>query len=318
MRSTLRRVARRGFVLAGMIFLVLALVSQRDELAAFDWELAPAPMAASTLLLIGVLGGGVAIWRSVLLRFGVQIRFLTLARIWFLSSLARYIPGKVWQFVGVAEMSRATPIPALVGITSLLVYMGISLLAAIVVGTALIPVAAAGPFVGLVVPARILAPLSLLLLHPRLLDGLMRVGARLLRRPIATWQGSWGDGLALFLACAAQWFGFGVAFYLFLSSQAGLVTIADLPAMTAVYALAFAIGYLAIIAPAGFGAKEGATLVLLGSTLSLPLGVATALAVAARVWTIVAEVLPALLLLRIPQDSASAVHSTEAGQTRSG
>lgn len=301
----LRRVAGRIFVVAALIFLALALVGQREELAAFDWEIAPGPLVASTLVLIGVLAGGVAIWGAVLRRFGVWVRFLTLARIWFLSSLGRYIPGKVWQFVGVAGMSRATAIPALVGITSLLVYMAIVLLAAIVVGVYLLPAPAAGPLAGFVVSARIVAPAGLLLLHPRLLDGAMRIAARVLRRPIAKWRGSWGDGIALFLACVVQWLGFGLAFYLFLSSQAGLVTIADFPALTAVYALAFAIGYLAFIAPAGFGAKEGAIVVLLVGTLSIPIGVATALAVAARIWSIVGDVLPALALLRAPHGEAT-------------
>lgn len=299
MRQAVRRVARLLFVLVALAFLTLALIDQREELAAFEWQISPVLLTASIVVLVGVLAGGVAIWGRVLLRFGTRVDFLPLARIWFLSSIARYIPGKVWQFVGVAEMSRSVSVSALVGITTLLVYMAISLLAAVVVGVYTIPAAATGPFEVFIVPGRILAPLGLAFLQPRLLNGGMQLASRLLRRPIDRWNGSWREGLGIFILCVVQWLGFGLAFYLFLSSQAGLVTLADLPTLTAVYALAFAIGYLAIIAPAGFGAKEGAIVVLLGSTLGIPLGVATALAVAARVWTIVAELLPALVLFHV-------------------
>ena len=53
-----------------------------------------------------------------------------------------------------------------------------------------------------------------------------------------------------------------------------------------------------MIAPAGLGAKEGAlTGLLLGL---LPLPVAAAVAVASRIWSAVAEVVPALIFLRGP------------------
>src|SRR5690606_21293243 len=120
MRAVLRRVGAALFIGDAFYFLGRALVDQREQLAAFDWSVEPIGLAASLVALVAVLAGGVAIWASVLRHLGHRVRFLDLLRIWFLSSLGRYIPGKIWQFVGVAEMSRASGIPALVGITSLM------------------------------------------------------------------------------------------------------------------------------------------------------------------------------------------------------
>jgi uncharacterized membrane protein YbhN (UPF0104 family) len=90
------------------------------------------------------------------------------------------------------------------------------------------------------------------------------------------------------------WAGTGTAFFLFLRSFVD-VPLGLLPALTAMNALAFIAGYVAFFAPGGLGFREAALTLLLGSLM--PPAVAASLAVAARLWAITAEVLPALALL---------------------
>lgn len=303
MREGLRRIGRALFIGAAFVFLAVTIARQREELVSYEWKVEPLRLGASTLVFIAVLAAGVRIWSSVLRRFGATIAYRDLARIWFLSSLGRYIPGKVWQFVGVAEMSRAARIPALLGITSLLVYMGFQVLAAGLVSIYLLPTAAAGRLADLVPLLRACAPVLLVAAHPRVLNGVISSMARLMKRPLAPWGGSWLDGLTLVAASGMLWVGFGVAFHLFVGS------LADVPpdrfgAMTAVYALSFLAGYLAVVAPAGLGAKDGAMALLLSVSLPTPIGVAAALAIAARIWSIVGDVVPALVFLVEPKPRA--------------
>jgi len=298
MRTRLRRLGAMLFVVAAFLFLTLAVVRQRAELVAFDWQIAPASLVLSTVLLVAVLAWGIWIWVRILRAFDLEVPFPTLARIWFLSSLGRYIPGKVWQFVGVAELSRAAGVSALLGITSLLVYMGFVVLSAFLVGLYLIPTDAMGPVAGAAPILRLLAPASLLTLHPRILGGLVALGSRVLRKPLAPWSGTWAAAIGLLGACLLQWGGFGLAFSLFVASLTASISLADVSVLTAAFALAFLAGYLAFFAPAGFGAKEGALAVLLAAVLPIPFAVAAALAVATRVWSIVADVIPALFFLR--------------------
>lgn len=309
MRIDLRRLAALAFVTVAFAFLGLALWRQREELLAFDWQIEPVRLALSLVALVATLLGGVAIWTRVLAHLGVRIGFRPLARVWFLSSLGRYIPGKIWQFVGVAELSRSAGISALVGITSLVVYMGFVALAAAAVGVLLFPLDAAGGLASMLLFARSLAPLALLAVHPRVIATMVRLAERLARRPFAPWLGSWRDGILLLAAAAVQWLGFGLAFHLLVSSLVD-VGPAALPEITATYALAFLAGYLAFVAPAGLGAKDGAIAVLLSAALPVPLGVAAMLAVAARVWSIAGDVVPALFFLRGPGRSAHAPAST--------
>lgn len=295
LRSTLRRYAAKAFVAAAFLFLGVALWRQRWELVGFDWQVDPLRLLGSTLLLVVVLFGGVAIWAWTLRQFGLRRPFATLARIWFLSNLGRYIPGKVWQLVGVAELGREAQIPALLSLTSLAIYMGLVLLAAWLVGIFMLPATALGSLGSSLPLFRLLSPLLLLLLHPRVVNLAVSWSSRLTRRPLADWRGNWRTGVLLLGACLLLWIGFGAAFHLFVSSLTE-VRITQFPSLTAIFALSFLAGYVVLIAPAGLGAKEAALAGLLSHTM--PLSVAATLAIAARIWTMLAEVLPALLLLR--------------------
>ncbi len=287
----LRRLGRVALIALAFLFLGLLLVRQREQLLAYEWQVRPLRLALSALAFAAVLVASVGIWGRTLRRFDVRVPFPVLARIWFLSNLGRYIPGKIWQFVGVVDLSRAAGIPALTSVTSLLLYMGFVLIAACVVGAFLLP--AAGPLAGPVVGLRIVSPLLLLLLHPTVINAAARGASRITRRPLAEWSGSWSEGFILFALCVLEWVGMGAAFALFVSGIAP-VGPGAYTALTAAFALSFVAGY-AVLLPAGLGAKEGALAVLLGAVVPLPVG--AAIAVAARVWTVLAELLPVCIFL---------------------
>lgn len=292
MNPGLRRWSRGALIALSFLFLGLLLVRQRERLSAYAWRVDPLRLGLATIAFAAVLVAGVGIWRRTLRGFGVRVRFPVLARIWFLSNLSRYIPGKVWQFVGVVELSRAAGVPALAAITSLLVYMGVILLAACFVGAYLLP--AAGPFATAVTVLRFASPVLVVLVHPRAVNTAVRWASRLTRRPPLTWNGRWLDGVALFGLCVLEWLGLGAAFALFVSGIAAVGPDA-FATLIAAFALSFVAGYAALL-PAGLGAKEGALAILLGTVVPLP--VAAAIAVAARAWTVVAESIPAFIFLR--------------------
>jgi uncharacterized membrane protein YbhN (UPF0104 family) len=295
MRVRLRAVLTFLFVVAAIGFLVVAMARQGSQLATYEWEVNPAKLIASLAILIAVLVSGVAIWGYVLAQLDYRLRFRELARIWFLSNLARYIPGKIWQFVGVAELSRSRGVPALIGVTSVAVFMGYVLLAAWMVGIYLLPAAALGPLAEGLTLVRVATPLLLALLHPGIQRGAIGLVGRVTRQEFAPWKGGWHASLLLFAACVVLWIGFGAAFHLFVGSLTE-VSPSQFPALTAVYAMAFLLSYVIVIAPAGLGAKEGVMAALLSSTF--PLSVAAAVAVASRVWSMVAEVIPAIVVAR--------------------
>ncbi|MGD2044595.1 MAG: hypothetical protein PVJ80_02400 [Gemmatimonadota bacterium] len=294
-RSFLRRLAGTLFIVAALFFLVRAVVGRREELLAYDWSFEGGWLALSIALLLCGLMGSAVIWRRVLAAFDHDVALVPLARVWFVSSLGRYIPGKVWQLVGVADMARALGIDAVTSITSLALYMLYATLSASVLGVYLFPLDAIPALEAPLVVARWVAPMALLLLHPALVRAALRIPGRLLKRELRPWRGTTVDAAVLLVMCTGQWLVYGAAFHAFTASLTD-APIALFPHLVASFALSFVAGYVVVIAPAGLGAKEGALALLLSGVM--PLGVAAAVAIGARLWTMTGEVIPALLLLR--------------------
>ncbi len=279
----------------GFLFYYVSLNSA--ELRAHEWTLRPGLLAVSLALHIAGLVWGVVVWRLLLARIGARVALIELARVWFISSLGRYIPGKVWQFVGAAHLGAGAGLPAAVTVTSLAVHTGIFVIAATFTGLFLLPDDLVDPAWTAVRVARWLAPLLLLLVHPAVIRAGLSVARRFARRDLGEWNGRWIDGIVLVVLATGSWLLTGVGFYLFIGSitPLGGATVTEI---IAINALAFVAGYILRIAPAGLGAKEGALAALL--SLYMPAPVAALVALATRLWSIAAEVIPALALLLMP------------------
>jgi glycosyltransferase 2 family protein len=281
-------------VLAAAVFLGLTIARHWRELEEFTWQVQALPLAASVVALAGALAYGVLLWKLVLDRFDhPPVRISALLRIWFLSNLARYVPGKIWQFVGAAELARLAGLSRAVILTSMVVQMGFTLLAAALVSAlVLLPDGLPDglPVFGLVA----LVGAAVFMVHPALLNRALSVVARVFRKNVLGWRGRWLDGLLLLGLSVVGWIIYGAAFALFVHSVVGTGLDSVLP-LAGVNALSFLVGYMVFLPPAGLGAREGAMAVLLRPFA--PVAIAAVLAVLARLWTVAAELLAAGLIL---------------------
>lgn len=302
-----RRLAARllGALLlaAATWFLYDTIASNWQALSEHDWRVDPLLLGASVVAHVGVLVWGVLVWGRVQRQFsGAAVPTTQLLRIWFVSNLAKYIPGKVFQFVAVAQLGRGSGAAPSVLLASLLVHTGLSLLTA----TLLAGLTLGGQLLA-DVPQTLIAVVavagSLLLVHPALLDGALRLVARVTRRDLLRWHGRWADGIALLGLSLTSWVLYGVAYYLFLAAFTPL-PLGTLPALSGVNALSFVAGYLAIVTPGGLGVREAAMTALLLPLL--PRSVAAVLAIASRLWTIAAEVIGGLLALLLARRARTA------------
>ena len=275
---------------------------------AFDpqwrWIVPASVVVLGTYLLL------IHVWVSQLRAWGVRVPFLTAARMWFISNLGRYVPGKVWGIGTLVVMSQRRNLSpaATVGSSVLVMLIGL------VSGLAVVLVTGAGAAElllkerGLLMPtwavplAGALAILSLAAV-PVVLPAMARALARATgKEPVlpslpaaAVWSAALGTGLS--------WVFYGVAFQLFaigVTGQAG-----GAPASyIAVYTAAYLVG-LVSPTPAGAGVREGG---LVAGLLSL--GLATApqallIALASRVWLTILEVAPGGVALLIrPENPA--------------
>jgi glycosyltransferase 2 family protein len=313
-RQLLRRLVTLALVALAVWFLYRTVANNWEELRGFEWRVRGGLLALSIAAHVAVLAFGVFIWSRVLTHFETNAAgFRTLLRVWSLSNAARYIPGGVWQFFAAAQLSRSAGLPGVLALTSMMVHVLLSLLAAVTVSAAVLPreIPEFGPFA--TVPARlVILAVALAIVHPRVVNGLLALVPKALRREVLVWRGSWGDGIGLLLLANLSWLLYGVAYTLFVASLAPVDLRALFP-FTAVNALSFTAGYLAVPVPGGVGVRESAMTLLLAPYLTA--GVAAIVSVAARLWSVAAELLLVALglLLRggaaaqaAPPDGASA------------
>lgn len=292
-----RRVVAAVLVAGGISFLTITIARNARGLQAFRWDPEPLLLLVSVVALIAVFVWGVFVWSRVLAGFVAEpIAYRSLLRIWFLSSLARYIPGKVWQFLAAGQLARAAALPVRLLVTSMIVQMIFGLLAALIIAVTTLPVniTGIGPIPdGWLVPVVVVAAAFA---HPRIINLGLGLAARMSSREVLVWRGRWTEGLALLVLSVVSWLFQGLAFFLFIDSLVSVPFDAVLP-LTGINALSFATGYLVVLAPAGLGIREATMTVLLSPYV--PDGVAAAIAVSSRLWTIAAELAGAFLVLTV-------------------
>jgi uncharacterized membrane protein YbhN (UPF0104 family) len=291
-----RRVATIVFLIAAAVAVVLLGAGQwsawselRAQAADYDWELGPGWLALAGLLGVGVLAGTARVWAWLFQRAGGSTGPREAMAAWLGSNLGRYLPGKIWQLTGLAAYLRARGDSGATGVAVSLALQAVTLLTGLAIGVAF----AGSELVTAVGPWRLLLLVVFLLLcaQPAAIRALTRLGGRVLREPgsgdIPLPQRDLG---VVVLLLVSVWAVTGLGFWALLHGLVGPGGPSMLVA-TGVYAASYVIGYLVLIAPGGLVVREGMMTGLLVSLASMPVGVAAAVAVAARLWMTLAEVI---------------------------
>ena len=258
-------------------------------------------------------------WRRIVNAWGLgaTFRFVDAARVWFVSSLVRYLPYNfVFQLGAVAELSRReriSPLAATGGsLINQLVNIAGGFIIALVVGFRAMDRLSSGHAVlGAVLAATMLVGVLVL---PLLLPVLTPVLERIAGRSLAFGRLPYRAIVVALIGNLIAWILYGVAYRLFAIGVIGNVS-GSTSEFIAVYAAAYVIGYLAFVAPAGVGVREVVQvegLTMLGVASS---GQAGLVAISARLWVTILEVAPALIMLGLARRSrrASPGHSRPDG-----
>ncbi|MHC4415271.1 MAG: hypothetical protein ACYS0G_08310 [Planctomycetota bacterium] len=299
---------------AVIVYLVVQIASGWPAIAAVTvkWDAASLALAfGSGLLAYQCLFGG---WLILLRRVGYfRARHLGVySRVWWISYLYRYVPGKVMLLVERARMGTAVGIPPAAGAALAVIETLLAILAAGWMSLLAVSFYAGNTrwFLWVVVP---LSVVVLFLLPAAYRLFCTRPGVR--RRFPALEAVALGpvDILVAMPAFVGHFVFLGLSFFLCARALEPFPWSA-LPGLTGIYALAHVVGLVTMIAPGGLGVREGTLAVQLGRVL--PGGVAEAAAVGARLWFTLIELtsLAAVLLLspRLPQSAAAGAAELEA------
>jgi uncharacterized membrane protein YbhN (UPF0104 family) len=265
-------------------FFVATLAARWNDVISLNWRLEPGLFVLATALL--ALSYGLVAWLwGVALHRAAGTRVAAGARIWFLSNLARYVPGNVWSYVGAVELARREGVTrrttlAVMALTQVL-SVGVALLAGLPVLVAERARLGRPALLGALVVA---AGVALAALFRRQLLELAR--RRVPGFDPADLTPSAGTVVLLVAGYALYWAVTGLAFAALVASLHPLAP-GDVPVVVAAYAAAYAAGFLALLTPAGLGVREGVLVVALAPVL--PAGPALVVALLSRVWMMLVE-----------------------------
>jgi glycosyltransferase 2 family protein len=291
-----KRLARVAVLLLAMGFLGAMVWRQWAVIKTYPWQIAPgwALLGLAGLELTWLFEAGT--WSKVLAGLGGHLRFGRAARAWFLSNIIRYIPGNIWQFLGMVEMAAEDGVPRPATAASIAVHQVLLTATGLTLGALYFAVAGQGEWLVRLRPLLLFVPLGLFLLQPRLLQWalnwlLVRFGRQPLRITL-TWRAIWW----LVLRYAVVWIAEGLSF----AALVRALTPAGwgaAPQLVAAWVTAYMAGYLSLLTPSGLGVREAVMVLVLGPVVPAP--VAALVAIAVRLLMVLAEVLGALAILAI-------------------
>ena len=292
-----------GIAIVG--FAARSLVRNWDQLRAqpLEWSIEPGWLISSAVVVWLMYGLLIAAWRIMLTGWGRGLDFWSAARIWTVSSLGKYLPGKVWAVAGMAVMAQRAGVGAgpATGSAIILQVLAIGTGAAVAAlsGWSSLRAAYPGAEGGLAVllVASVLA--VAVLLRPDSVRKIVRIAL-----PEATVSLTPPIGAVAFgiTANAIAWLGYGVALWLLARGLLPSAGLGLLPAI-AVFTASYLAGFLALFAPGGIGVREGVFILMLQGPIGI--GAATALAVASRLLLTVTELGAAVPFLLFPRGKPS-------------
>lgn len=301
-----RRIARAAQLLLGALllyFVARELTGQWRELGDSLSSLAPrwSLLLAASGVVLAAYALLVQLWRTVLRLWGEELSFPDAVRIWCVSSLGRYVPGRVWQIGAMAAMSRARGISPLAATGSAILNTGIN----VVTGIALTLVLAR-PYVEAQLPGGAAVGTAITVVAFAALGVLPWVLPAAVRR-VARWRGAPIPDLrippgAIWLTAAGNvvaWLLYGLAFQLFTAGLLGRAA-GGLLSYISVYAGSYVLGYLSVFTVGGLGVREAVMATAMTAFGLAPAPDALVVALASRLWLTLLEVLPGLGYLALP------------------
>jgi uncharacterized membrane protein YbhN (UPF0104 family) len=307
-----RRWLRAGQWVAGLAIVAFAcrsLLRNWDQLRAqpLDWRPAPWWLLLAAALVWSMYALLIAAWRAMLQAWGQRLDPWPAARIWTVSSLGKYLPGKVWAVAGMALMAQQAGVApgAAMGSAVILQALAVGTGAAVAGVCGVGALRQAHPEVVAVLVLLVAASAAgiALLFWPPVVRRLLRVAAP---EAAAADTGPAGPAIAFgVMANVAAWIGYGAAFW---CMTRGLLpeTRLSLSQAVAVFTTSYLAGFLALFAPGGLGVRESVFILMLPG----PVGpaAAAALALASRVLLTITEFGAAVPFLAFPRGRPRVAH----------
>jgi glycosyltransferase 2 family protein len=294
-----------------LFFIARQITTQWELVKGYPWKINWVMLFLSLIVLqIGLFYKSL-LWSKVLSCFGEKLPPMRAFRVAYLSNLGRYVPGKVFQFVGIMYLARKEGVREDIAVSSLALVQLMDTPAGIIaifvyylmLGLSFDKISHYMPLMILLGVISVAA--ILIILIPSLLERMLNVILRFIKRPRLEFKLEKKVGFQLLFLYFISWNIFGASLYLFLRA------VTDIPMnffleSCVVYAASYLVGYWALFAPGGIGVREGAMGVFLAEIGGIITPVALAVGLMSRLWFLAAELSVSVLALMIRSKKSNA------------
>ena len=294
-------------ILIGLIFyfLVRQIQGHWDQVVAYEWHLDYFYLTISTLSVILTFFLMSSVWRFIIRSLGREVRYDRAFKIAYLANLGRYIPGKIWQMFGMIYLAQREGISKEEAVTSFALTQLFAVPSGLLAGLLFISLSPGrlteympglNLTSGIAMAAGAIFILSLaVVFFPHLFETTLNRLLRLIKRQSVNLVMNKSLAAAVYGGYFLAWSMYGLSFWLFLRGVTPQT--APLFPVIGLFIIAYQIGYLFLFAPGGMGPREAIITVML--TPFFGQGVAGAMAIASRLWLIMAEAVSAGIALKI-------------------
>jgi glycosyltransferase 2 family protein len=263
------------FLVAVVVGGVAYIVEHRVAIWAAVSSMNPGWLVVAFVAVLGALVLSMLSWKVLWPAFGVRLRVVRGARLYFISQLGKYLPGSVWTIAAQAQMAGEIGASRSSSIVLSLIALLVSVALGLGIGVTLLPFIdphLLGEYWWVVIVGVAL----LACLVPTVLRLGVRLALTVLRRPSSAFTYDWVVAARTSGAQAANWLLGGLQLWLILIGLGVDPGRSLLPSIAA-FALASSLGILLIPFPAGLGVREFVITLVLTSVTDAETAVAAAL-----------------------------------------
>lgn len=282
-----RKVITVAIVFAIFYFLIASLVKNWQKIPFDSLRFNIISLLVSFIFLFITFLIFVQSWRSIIRALGQSISFK--GAFWVMSSsqMAKYVPGGIWFALSRVYLGKTEKLKGEFIALSVVIETGLTFL----VGILLFFFALGLSNRGIIVNFLFIIPiffLFLLALYPPILNKIMNIGLRLMKRPAIELKISYLHLLKLSVFFLGLWVAQIIGYY-FLVDSIMPIPFYRIFSLAAAYTLSWMAGFIVVIAPGGLGVREGMMSILLSPILPAPLAIA--ISFIARIWITVFEII---------------------------
>lgn len=309
-KTVLKNIIKFTLVILLLYFIGKKISEHWVEIVAYEWNIDYPMLLLSVLLHAITFMAFSKVWCYLISGFGYTVPLKYGFKLAYIGTLGRYLPGKVWSIFGMAYLAKKIGIKEEESISSWIIVIVFSLPTAFLISFVTLMVypslmteqlRESLGYTFYYLSALTLIGSLILIIVPNKAFGIFNVVLKKIGRHEINFKITPFTALKIYIGYTISWLLFGISFYYFLQAITVEPTIPFFAAAGA-YVFAYQIGFVAIFSPGGVGIREFAMLTILDPYFG---SVSVGIAVAARLWNIVVELLSAVVALwiKLPQNN---------------